>query len=120
LKDGGDLPYQGYVLLFDVKAHTPFLESHLDLKGVPQEWHDEIKDTVRDFWDWFDPSGVIRPIRGYEFIYTDDSALLACYQTQYGMYESLILQKQIDTLKSQGLLEYEDGPWASKAILAAK
>jgi hypothetical protein len=36
------------------------------------------------------------------------------------MYESPIMQKKIDALKSQGLLEYDDGPWSSKSILAAK
>jgi hypothetical protein len=90
-------------LLFDVKAHIPFLKLHLDLKGVHQEWHREIKDNVRDFWDFFDPSGVLRPIRSYEFIiYTGDVDPVACHQPWYGMFESPILQNQIDVLKSQG------------------
>jgi hypothetical protein len=36
------------------------------------------------------------------------------------MYESLILQKQIDALKIRELLEYDDGPWAANEILATK
>jgi hypothetical protein len=41
-------------------------------------------------------------------------------QPRYGMYEAPILQKQIDALKSQGMLEYDTGPWGAKDVLAAK
>jgi hypothetical protein len=58
------------------------------------------------------------PIRGYEFIIdTGNMAPVECHQPRYGMYESPILQQQIDALKSQWLLEYDDGPWAANAIL---
>jgi hypothetical protein len=36
------------------------------------------------------------------------------------MYEAPVLQKQIDALKGQGLLEYNTGPWGATAILASK
>jgi hypothetical protein len=36
------------------------------------------------------------------------------------MYEALILQKQIDVLKSHGMLEYDTGHWGAKASLAEK
>jgi hypothetical protein len=74
-----------------------------------------------NFWDCFNTIGVLMPIRGYEFIiYTGDSAPVACRQPRCRMYESPILQNQIEAQKSQGLLEYDDGPWAAKPILAAK
>jgi hypothetical protein len=52
-----ELSPREYILLYDVKQHASFFKTILSLVDVPTELHSEIKQTVCDFWDWFDPDG---------------------------------------------------------------
>jgi hypothetical protein len=59
-----ELPPRKGILLYDVKRHACFLETTPSLVDVPTEIHSEIKRSVCDFWDCFEPDGLISLYEG--------------------------------------------------------
>ena len=54
---------------------------------------------VKEFWDVFREEGVSIPIQGYEMVIdTGDAKPIAVRQPHYGLHETPIMQKTIDSL----------------------
>ena len=76
---------------------------------------------VMVYWDVFAKEGVVRPILGFEFaIDTGSARPVCCAKPKYGVYESSIILKQIDTLLRNNWIRPCQGPWGSSIVLAAK
>jgi hypothetical protein len=52
------------VSFYIFKLHASILETNLSLVDVHTGLHSEIKRKVCEFWDCFDPDGLLLPIRG--------------------------------------------------------
>jgi hypothetical protein len=97
------------------------LERNLSLKGCPDQLHEDIKQTIKDYWDVFCEQGLRCHIRGFTFsIDTGDSLTVCCRQPKYGPHESKIMRKLCGALDHNGLIEDDNGPYGAQIVLAAK
>ena len=45
---------------------------------------------------------------------------MCCKHHRYGPHESKVINKLVDKLQENGLIEDDDGPWGAIIVLAAK
>ena len=118
-----ELPPRVDVIEFDLSnpGDMEELERNLSLEGCPVQLHDDIKQTIKDYWDVFCEQGLRRHIRGFTFsIDTGDTPPVCCRQPRYGPHEAKIMRKLCDALDDNGLIEDDDGPYGAQIVLAAK
>ena len=116
------IPERDDIIPFSAELHSELLEKSLKVgENCPADVRDAIIDIHKRHWDAFDPSGVRRPILGFQYVIdTGDSPPVASRQPNYGIYERPIMLKFLEDLKHNGLIREENGPWASSLVLAPK
>ena len=109
------------VVLFDAKKDMAKLEKNLQLDGCPEELKPEVVSLVKEYWDVFCEEGLKDPIQCFSFqINTGESPPVCCKIPRYGPHEALIINKLVEQLEVQGLIEDDEGPWGALIVLAAK
>ena len=81
-----------------------------------------VEDFFKRHWCVFREAGVSIPIWDYKMIiYTGGSSPVCVKQTQYGMHESLIMQKALNVLINLGFIVLDNKlPWGARITLAPK
>ena len=116
-----ELPPRDDVVEFELQTDSAELEGNLRLNGCPPELQPKIKEVITEYWDVFCERGLRRPIRGFSFqIDTGDAEPVCCKHHRYGPHESKVIDKLVDKLQDNGLIEDDDGPWGAIIVLAAK
>ena len=117
----GELPPRNDVVEFEFQTDSMELERNLKLIGCPTELQPQIREVVMEYWDVFCEQGLRRPIHGFSFqIDTGDAKLVCCKHHWYGPHELKVIDKLVDKLQENGLIEDDDGPWGAIIVLAAK
>ena len=97
------------------RADEPELLMAAKVDHLEPSLRKQVIEIIQEYWDVFWNEGVLQPIRGYQFtIDTGDATPVCCRQPRYGAFESPIIQKQVDALKHNGVLEKDEGPWGSQ------
>ena len=100
-----------------------FLKKNLDIgDSTPKNIKQQLIALIKENWCCFHPEGVKVPIRDYEVIIdTGASKPFACKNQRYGMHESVVMQKAIDSLLFNNQIRVSTkGRWLSRGTLAAK
>ena len=115
------LPPRDDIIVFDPKLHQEELEKNLKWGECPTKQRHKILQLIKKFWDVFTPEGLRRHIRGYQCrIDTGDVAPICCKVPRYGPHEARIINKLVNALERNGLIEDDEGPWGVLVVLAAK
>jgi hypothetical protein len=109
------------IIVFSPERHQHVFEKLIQWRDCPVEHRPVIEAIINDFWDVFDPSGALRPIRRYLFnIDTGNHPPVCCKPPRYGPHESKVMNKLLDTLESKGVIEDDYGPYGAMIVLASK
>ena len=115
------LPPRDDIIVFDPKLHQEELEKNLKWGECPAKQRHKILKLIKKFWDVFTPEGLRRHIRGYQCrIDTGHVAPICCKVPRYGPHEARIINKLVNALERNGLIEDNEGPWGALVVLAAK
>ena len=116
-----ELPPRDDIIEFDLAKDEAELKRNLNLKGCPDALQPRVIQFVKDNWDAFAEEGLRNSVRGFTFqIDTGTSKPVDCGAPRYGPNESVVMNKLIDNLEHNGLVEDDDGPWGAMVVLAAK
>ena len=107
---------------YEEALHGQRLRDELKLDHLPTDQRDAVRDVVKEYWCVFDKHGLTKACKDYKCVIdTGDNPPVACKNVQYGPLETPEMEKHIATLLSLGhIKQVWDGPWLSKALLAAK
>jgi hypothetical protein len=115
------LPPRDDIIKFNPDTHKKEFSQNIRWHEFPDQWRTPITEIIQQFWDVFCKEGLRRNIRGYTCrIDTGDITPVCCKPPRYGPHESVIMQKLIDQLQKNGLIQDDDGPWGALIVLAAK
>jgi hypothetical protein len=116
-----ELPPRDDVIVFDLTKDEAELKRNLNLKGCPDALQPRVIQFVKDNWDVFAEEGLRNSVRGFTFqIDTGTSKPVDCGAPRYGPNESVVMNKLIENLEHNGLVEDDNGPWGAMVVLAAK
>ena len=76
---------------------------------------------VTEYWDLFCEYGFRRPIQGFSFqIDTGKHQPICCKPTRYDLHESEVMQKLLESLDENGVVEEDDRPWGALVVILGK
>lgn len=120
-KEKEELPPRDDVIVFDQGKHGKTYEDNIQWRDCPQEYRANIEQIIKDEWDVFDPEGMPRPVRGFEFnIDTGPTKPIAVTGRRYGPHESYHLAHHAKVLYKKGVISRDWGPWMFLCVLAMK
>ena len=120
-KNQNELPPRDDIIIFDTEVHESILQNNLQWRDCPEGSKEAIVEILKDYWDVFDPAGLPRHIRGYEFnVDTGNSPPVCAKQRRYGVHESFHIERHAKTLRDKGITESDWGPYGALCVLAAK
>ena len=116
-----DLPDRDDIILFDPVRHQGEFERNIQWRSCPQEHKQVIEDMIKKYWDVFAKEGGRKNIRGAQFhVDTGTTSPVCVKPPRYGPHEARVINKLIEKLEENGLIEDDDGPWGAMIVLAAK
>ena len=121
LKNKKTLPPRDDIIVFSRERHQQCFEDLIQWRDCPLEHRPVIDAIIHEFWDVFDPSGTLRTIRGYQFcIDTGAHNPVCCKPPRYGPHEATVMNKLLNELEEQKVIEDDTGPYGAMIVLAAK
>ena len=93
----------------------------MKLLGCPSDLQDKFKELVAEYWGVFCEDGFRRTVRGFPFhIDTGNHLSICCEPPMYVPDVSEIVLNLVESLDTNSVVEYDDGPWGELVVLAAK
>jgi hypothetical protein len=121
IQDKTALPPRTDLTHYRQTKHKKELEGSVQWRDCPDEHKGTIRSIIEAFWDVFNPDGMQRPVRGFEFnIDTGRMQPICCKEPTYGHHETRVIKVLVEQLESKGIIEDDDGPWGSQIVLASK
>ena len=121
LKPKEPLPPRDDIIVFSEEKHRGTLQNLIQWRDCPLEHRSVIEAIIIAYWDAFDPSGALRPVRGHiSHIDVGDHKPVCCKVPRHGPHESRVMDKLLAELESKGVIEDDCGPWGAMIVLAAK
>jgi Reverse transcriptase (RNA-dependent DNA polymerase) len=109
------------IIIFSPYKDQQELDNNIRWQQCPTALRYPILQIIKDYWDVFCEEGLRSNIRGYSCrIDTGDISPICCKPPRYGPHESVIMNKLVQQLQHNGLIEDDDGPWGALIVLAAK
>ena len=108
---------------FDEQIDGPFLKNHVECgEDTPTEIRDRLLALIKKYWCCFAESNVKIHIHGYECVSdTGDSKPTVARNIRYGIHETPIMQRAIESLLTNDQVEIDDdSSWLSRIVLAPK
>ena len=106
---------------FNVITNTKELEKNLKIQGCPSDLQEKVKEVVTEYWYVFCEYLLRQPIWGFSFqIDTGSHSPIYCKPPRCGPHEFKFMQKLVESLDENGVVEEGDETWGALVVLAAK
>jgi hypothetical protein len=93
IQDKATLPPRQDLIHYSKDLHQKELEGSIQWRDCPDEHRSTIRTIIEAFWDVFDPDGMQRPVRGFEFnIDTGQMQPICCREPTYGHHEKRVIK----------------------------
>jgi hypothetical protein len=111
-----------YHLEFIPKKHKAQMRKDVNLSHIAPNLQEQVYSMIRKSWSVFDSKGVFIPVKHYEcIINTGTTRPIAMKKIFYGECKTVIMRHCIAALAKVGhIVQFTDGQWLFKALLAAK
>jgi len=120
-KERASLSPRDDLIMYTPHLHEAILNVDLQWRDCPEAYHAGVEAIIQDFWDVFDPEGMPRPVRGFEFnIDTGPCKPIAVKDQRYGAHEAYHITRHALILYKKHVVEQDWGPWAFRCVLAPK